>query len=110
MSLDRTAATARIARQLKDAEQRIDDALLASSELMATLLRARASTSVVPHTGQAALIRLAEAQRSIINGANDMFRVHDVMASIGREMGVFDEEGSTPPSGLLQTSDEKAAA
>jgi len=101
MSLDRIAATARIARQLKDAEQKADEALLALSELMTTLLHARASTDVVPHTGQAALMRLAQAQRSIIDGGSDLFRVHDVMSSIGRELGVLDEPNSTPLSGLL---------
>lgn len=110
MSLDRATATVRIARQLKDAEAKIDEALLASSELMATLIRARASAEVVPHTGQTALIRLADAQRSIIEGSNNIFRVHDVMSSIGREMGVLDEEGSTPSSGLLGLAGDQAAA
>ena len=58
MPLDRNAATARIARQLKTAEKQADDAMLALSELMSTLLRARAGADVVPHTGQAALLRL----------------------------------------------------
>lgn len=109
MSLDRHAATARIARQLKTAEKQTDDALLALSELMSTLLRARASSNVVPHTGQAALIRLIEAQRSFINGSTDLFRVHDVMSGIGRELGVLDEPDSTPRLADLD-EDAKIAA
>lgn len=96
MSLDRTAATARIARQLKDAEKKSDEAILALSELMATMLRARASTDVAPHTGQSAILRLVEAQRSFIDGGSGLFRVHDAMSSIGRELGVLDEIDSTP--------------
>lgn len=110
MSLTLASATARIARQLKDAESRTDEALIAMSELMSSLVRARASTDVVPHTGQTALIRLAQAQRSIIEGSNDLFRVHDVMANIGREMGVLDEPGTTPPSGLLGSEDASRVA
>jgi len=107
--LDRNAATARIARQLKDAEAKVEEALLASSELFSTLIRARAAADS-PHTGQSALIRLAQAQRSILDGSSDLFRVHDVMSSIGREMGVLDEPNSTPPSGLLESDSRKAAA
>lgn len=110
MSLDRSAATARIARQLKQAEAKTDEALLALSELMSTLVRARSATEVVPHTGQSALIRLAQAQRSIIDGGSDLFRVHDVMSSIGLELGVLDEPNSTPPSGLAEAGGERVAA
>jgi hypothetical protein len=110
MSFDRTAATARIARQLKQAECKTDEALLALSELMSTLVRARSSTDVVPHTGQNALIRLAQAQRSLIDGGSDLFRVHDAMSSIGLELGVLDEPNSTPPSGLVEAGAEKVAA
>jgi len=110
MSLDRSTATVRIARQLKEAEQRTDEALLAMSELMSTLILARASTEVVPHTGQRALLRLAQAQRSIIEGSSDLFRVHDTMSSIGRELGVLDEPDSTPPSGLIEHESRELAA
>lgn len=107
--LDRNSATARIARQLKEAEGKVEEALLASSELLSTLIRARA-TADAPHTGQSALIRLVQAQRSILDGSSDLFRVHDVMSSIGREMGVLDEPNSTPASGLLESDAAKIAA
>ena len=110
MSLDSSLATARIARQLKQAECKTDEALLALSELMSTLVRARSSTDVVPHTGQGALIRLAQAQRSIIDGGSDLFRVHDAMSSIGRELGVLDEPNSTPKFGLVEAGGEQVAA
>jgi hypothetical protein len=107
--LDRNSATARIARQLKEAEVKVEEALLASSELFSTLIRARANADS-PHVGQSALIRLVQAQRSILDGSSDLFRVHDVMSSIGREMGVLDEPNSTPPSGLLESDLTKTAA
>lgn len=77
---------------------------------MTTLVRARAAAGVVPHTGQAALIRLASAQRSIIEGSNDVFRVHDVMSTVGRELGVLDENGSTPSFALGEVGNEAVAA
>ena len=109
MRLDRNVAAVRIARQLKTAEKQADDALLALSDLMSTLLRARADIHGVPHTGQAALMRLVQAQQSFISGSNDLFRVHDVMSSIGREMGVLDEPNSTPEFGELHDEVKIAA-
>ena len=101
MSMPISAATARIARQLRDAESKTDAALLAATELMATLIQARSNPAVSVHTGQRALHRLARAQQSIIEGSSDIFRVHDEMSTIGREMSLLDENGSTPSSGLL---------
>lgn len=102
MSIPLPAATARIARQLRDAETKTDAALLATTELMATLIQARSNPAVAVHTGQRALYRLVHAQRSIIEGSSDIFRVHDELSTIGREMCLLDESGSTPPSGLLE--------
>jgi hypothetical protein len=102
MSMPLPAATARIARQLRDAETKADAALLAATELMATLIQARSNPAVAVHTGQRALHRLVRAQQSIIEGSSDIFRVHDEMSTIGREMCLLDEDGSTPKSGLLE--------
>ena len=96
MALTLAPATARIARQLRDAEQATDQAILKSAELMASLVRARTESGVVVHTGQRALIRLVRAQQSLVEGSSDIFRVHDEMAGIGRELGLFDEPNSTP--------------
>lgn len=110
MQMTTSVATARIARDLKNAEAKADEALLAASALMKTLVEARTATGVVPHTGQEALIRLARAQVSLIEGSTDIFRVHDHMSRIGREMGIMDEEGSTPALGSIGTIDDVKAA
>lgn len=110
MSLDRFAATARISRQLKDAEQKADEVLLATAELMSTLVRARATADVVPHTGQTALIRLVQAQKALIEGSSDLFRVHNEMSTIGQELGLLDEKDSTPRFARHDGQTESAVA
>ena len=110
MSLNQASATARIARQLRDAEQATDQAIIKSAELMATLVRARAESGVIVHTGQKALIRLVRAQQALVDGSSDIFRVHDEMAGIGRELGIFDEPNSTPSSGLAAADTSRRAA
>lgn len=110
MALTLDSATARIARQLGEAEAAADQAILMAAELMATLVRTRADASVVPHTGQKALIRLAHAQQLFVDGSSDLFRVHDEMSKIGREQSLLDEEGSTPRVGFLESATSRQSA
>ncbi len=91
-------------------EAKTDAALLAAASLMQELVEARAATDVVPHTGQEALLRLARAQLSLIEGSTNIFRVHDSMSQIGRELGIFDEDDATPKLGLVDGFQEEAAA
>lgn len=99
----------RIARELRDTEAKLDDALFASAKLMQTMITARRNPDVEVHTGQAALIRLSRAQQSIVAGTSDMFRVHDEMLRVNREMGIMDEDDVTAHSGLPETDLSEAA-
>jgi hypothetical protein len=94
MTLSPQIASARISRQLKAAESQSDLALLEFSRLMTEIVQARQSANVESHTGQDALIRLARAQMSVIEGTSDLLRVHDAMYRIGREMGILEEKAS----------------
>ncbi len=110
MKMTNSLASVRIARELKNAEAKADEAILAAASLMRTLVEARAASDVVGHTGQEALIRLARAQTALIDGSTDIFRVHDHMSKIGREMGIMDEEGSTPVLGSIGGISDSVAA
>jgi hypothetical protein len=110
VALTLNSATARIGRQLGDAERAADQAILKASELMATLVQTRSVADVAPHTGQKALIRLARAQQLFVDASSDIFRVHDEMSQIGREQSLLDEEGSTPRFGLLDSETSRQSA
>lgn len=109
MTLPIPAATARIANQLRNAERKADETLLAMSELMASMLKARANPEVTVHTGQKALIRLLSAQQSILDGSTNLFRCHEEMANLAREMSILDEPGLTEKAGLEDRDLFKAA-
>ena len=104
------AATSRIRAQFSDAERKADDALIATNELMLTLLKSRANPDVPVHTGQVALVRLMNAQRALLDGTSEIFRCHDAVAHLAREMQILDEPGLTRPSGLSATEKVSAAA
>lgn len=102
MSMNLSAATARISRQLPEAELSLDSALIAATRLMETMLLARYSGrdagEVRAFAGQAAIMRLARSQRSLIESQNDMIRVHRELLSVGREVkAIDDEDGTCPP-------------
>ncbi|GLK43122.1 MULTISPECIES: hypothetical protein [Novosphingobium] len=102
MSMTIAAATARIARQLPEAELSLDSALLASARLMESMLLARQADGIETFTGQTALMRLAKAQRTLIESQNDMIRVHQELRGVGLEVkAITDDKDSCPPSGML---------
>jgi hypothetical protein len=97
MSITIAAATARIARQLPEAELSLDSALLASARLMESMLLARQADGVEVFTGQTALMRLAKAQRTLLESQSDMMRVHQELRGIGQEVKALSDEDGTCP-------------
>ncbi|KQM17435.1 hypothetical protein [Novosphingobium sp. Leaf2] len=111
MSITIAAATARIARQLPEAELSLDSALLASARLMESMLLARQADGIEVYTGQTALMRLAKAQRTLIESQNDMMRIHQELRGIGQEVkAISDHEGSCPTEGFLGAEPLRAMA
>lgn len=102
MSITISSATARIARQLPEAEVSLDSALLASARLMESMLLARQADGIATFTGQTALMRLAKTQRSLLETQNDMIRVHHELLGIGRDIkAIADEPEACPQSAEL---------
>jgi hypothetical protein len=88
-SLSNTAA--RLGRDVPLAELSIDDALIAVSVLMTSMVTARRDVADLPAArGQAAIRRLAKAQAALIDASGDVLRVHGDLRSIGRELAGYD--------------------
>lgn len=70
----------RITMNIRNAEAKADESLLANLDLMRSLVHAR-QTEVVPapHVGQEAIIRLGRAIDSTIKTQNDLFRSHNAL-------------------------------
>jgi hypothetical protein len=90
MSQTQNLMAARLQRDVPTAEARVDDAIIALSSLMTSMVTARRETGAPRRTGQVAIMRLAKAQMSLVNVSNDVLRVHDELAGIGKEMGSYD--------------------
>lgn len=103
MSITISAATARISRQLPEAELSLDTALLASARLMETMVLARGAEGVQAFAGQSALIRLARSQRALIESQNDMMRVHRELLRTGQEVKAVGDSGDCQKSASAHT-------
>lgn len=87
--IDLTAV--RLQRQVPEAETRIDDALIAVSSLMTSVVTARRDTRGVPvNKGHAAIQRLAKVQLTLVGASGDVFRVHGDLANIAQETAGLD--------------------
>ena len=80
----------RIAGAVPNTESSLDNAMLALSSLIGTLIQARQETGVPAATGQASIIRLTKAQSSLVAISNDVLRVHGELLDIQKEVGVGD--------------------
>jgi hypothetical protein len=101
MSFTIPAAAARLRREVAQAEAALDVALRSVAAVTQTIAAARGDCDVPAHTGQAALIRLQSVQSKLTGAQHDMFRAHDELTRIGRE--VMGPEEPYKPSYLAPT-------
>lgn len=84
-------AAMRLRHQVPTAELRIDDALIAVSKLMTSVITARRDTPGVPSVrGHATIQRLAKVQSALVGASGDVLRVHGDLAGIARETAGLD--------------------
>lgn len=91
-----TESASQLQHHVPVAEASIDEALIAVSSLMASIVTARRETGVPAKTGQATIQRLAKAQMSLIDASSDVLRVHGELVRIGRETGALDLHEDCP--------------
>lgn len=88
---------ARLQEEVPAAEARIDDALIAFSSLMTTMVTARRDIVGVPTVRSHATVRrLARAQLALVEVGGDILRVHGDLVEIGRETAGYDLHEACP--------------
>ena len=91
MSKEITFAAARLARDIPAAEIRVDDALIAVSSLMTSIVTARRDIVGVPAAkGHATIQRLMKAQIALVGASGDILRVHGDLVDIGHATAGYD--------------------
>ena len=91
MSMTVPVAQLRIARDIRQAEEALDEALLRHSTLFTTMVSARRETDAGPFVGHEALLRLAKSQQALLDAGGNLARVHGSLLDVQREMGAGDD-------------------
>jgi hypothetical protein len=90
MSHDISAMAARLHRDVPNAEGSIDDALIAVASLTTSVVMARRAIGAPAKTGQGTIIRLVEAQMSLVKVSGSILRAHHELTEIGKETAGYD--------------------
>ena len=99
-------AAMRLRRDLTAAEKSADELLLHLASIQATMVSARIETNVPMNAGQDAIIRLQRSMSQAVGAQTDLFRVHECLANIGRELMMGDEPYCPPSKGLDDSDDQ----
>ena len=91
MTMTFAVANMRVARDIREAERALDEALLRHSTLFSSMVTARQETELEPFTGHEALLRLAKSQQALLDAGGDLARVHGQLLGIQHEMVGVDE-------------------
>jgi hypothetical protein len=93
---------------VREAEALADESMIAFARLKQAMLTARQNPAVEVHTGQRALMRLAEAESQALAMSTNLMRVHDERSKVAREYAGGDTGGPTrfPPQALAFPQDE----
>jgi hypothetical protein len=90
----------KLRHQVPAAEQSIDDALIAVSSLMTTVVTARRDIGgAQPAREQGTVQRLARAQMALVDASGGVLRVHGELSTIAREMAGLDVHECPPLAG-----------
>lgn len=113
MTMTKAVAGVRIAREMQDAEQALNEALLKQSSLFTSMLMARRDTPVDSFIGQDALLRLSRSQQSMLSAGGDLARVHGRLLEINHEVQAgLDEcpDDWKAPTGIVPVGIKSSAA
>jgi hypothetical protein len=86
MSMTVPVAQLRIARDVREAEKALDEALIRQSSLFTTMVSARRETQSNPFTGHEALLRPAKSQQALLEAGGNLARVHGSLLHVQKEV------------------------
>jgi hypothetical protein len=108
MTMTISAATARLARQLPEAEHDIDQALMALTTLLNSMVAARSAEGVAPGTGEMAIQHVGKAIEGLISASGEVAKAHGRLRKIHQETGLADV-GDCPPASAALTDAARLA-
>lgn len=93
---------------IRNAEALGDEFIAALAALKIKIVSTRAHPDIVPHEGQAALARLANAERQAFASSTNLFRAHNELSDIAIRMDVEHPTNLMTTAGLLEFAEGEA--
>jgi len=89
MMYQKIAAAEAIRAQLLPTEDKIDEAIAHSAQLIAAMIKARTDTGAGAATGHTAIAQVSAAQTQMIEARRAMIRAHKALIEVGGDVGVL---------------------
>lgn len=86
MTMNANVAQVRIEREVRDAEEALNEALIRQSQLFTSIIAVRRDIGLGAFTGHDALMRLTKSQQSLLSAGSELARTHGRLAEIGTEI------------------------
>lgn len=103
MTLNISSATARLVREVPQAEHDIDQALIALSSLLNSMVVARNVSGVAAGTGEVAIQHVGKALEGLISASGEIAKAHGRLRKIYQETAQGDFSDCPPPSANLKS-------
>lgn len=111
MTMNTNVAQLRIGREVRDAEEALNEALIRQSQLFTSIISVRRDIGLAAFTAHEALLRITKSQQSLLTAGGDLARAHSNLSEVGTE--IFGTVGDTfcpPQKGVLDDTPALRAA
>ncbi len=100
MTMTLSSATARLAREVPQAEHGLDQAIILMSSLLTSMVTARNIPGVAAGTGEMAIQHVGKAIESLVSASGEMAKAHGRLRKVYQETSIGDV-GDCPSGAVL---------
>jgi len=97
MTMNSNVAQVRIGREVRDAEDALNEALIRQSQLFTSIIAVRRDIGLGAFTAHEALLRLSKSQQSLLTASSDLARAHGNLSEVGTEVFGTSADTFCPP-------------
>lgn len=105
MTMNANVAQVRIEREVRDAEEALNEALIRQSQLFTSIIAVRRDIGLGAFTGHEALLRITKSQQSLLTAGGDLARAHGTLAEVGSEIFGTGTDTFCPPKKGIADND-----
>lgn len=110
MTMTNNVAQLRIGREVRDAEEALNEALIRQSQLFTSIIAVRRDIGLGAFTAHEALLRITKSQHSLLTAGGDLARAHNNLSEVGTEIFGTGADSLCPPKTATVGNDSRLYA